>query len=94
MSDYPVPEAHYITLAGEYDIARKSELAETFGTITNGLPAIIDMSQVTYADSTFLSELAAMRLRSEERPVTLVGVQPNIARLLRLTKLDRFFIFQ
>ena len=49
MSDYPVPEAHYITLAGEYDIARKSELAETFGTITNGLPAIIDMSQFTYA---------------------------------------------
>jgi anti-anti-sigma factor len=85
---------HHIELAGEYDIARRQEVAVRFSSITNGAPVTIDMSQVTYVDSTFLNELAAMRLRLHERPVTLVGVQPNIARILRIAKLDRFFLFQ
>lgn len=84
---------HRIQLSGEYDIARKQELSEIFTTVTNGAPVTIDMNAVTYVDSTFLHELVAMRLRLDERPVTLSGVQPNVARIFRLAKLDRFFVF-
>ena len=84
---------HCITLSGEYDIARKQELAAIFGA-TNGESVTIDMSDVTYVDSTFLNELASMRLRRQERPVTLVGVQPNVSRILQIAKLDRFFLLR
>lgn len=83
-----------IVLEGEYDIARRSELSELLASIANGEPVTIDMTRVSYVDSTFLGELTAMRLRSAERPVTLVGVQPNIARIFQLAKLDRFFSFR
>jgi anti-anti-sigma factor len=83
----------YIALSGEYDLARKAELVRCFASISSGRQVTIDMRDVTYVDSTFLNELTALRLRLEEKPVTLVGVRPNIARLLGLAKLDRFFIF-
>lgn len=86
-------DRHVISLAGEYDIARRQELAELFSAVTNGAPVTIDMSQVSYVDSTFLGELTKMRLRLNELPVTLVGVQPNVARVFQLAKLDRFFTF-
>ena len=85
---------HQITLSGEYDLARKQELGSIFASITNGDPVTLDMSRVTYVDSTFLNELASMRMRYQERPVTLVGVQANVARILRIAKLDRFFTFR
>jgi anti-anti-sigma factor len=87
-------DRHFITLAGEYDIARRRELAELFDSVTNGGPITIDMSEVKYVDSTFLGELTKMRLRLAELPVTLVGVRPNVARIMHLAKLDRFFAFR
>jgi len=91
--DGSAPE-HHIALSGEYDIARKQELSAIFSTIRNGDPVTVDMSQVTYVDSTFLNELASMRLRCQERTVTLLGVQANVARILQIAKLDRFFLFR
>lgn len=94
MRENIAPENAHIVLAGEYDIARKAELVQALAGIGNGHPVTIDMHAVTYVDSTFLAELAAMRLRRAERPVTLIGVQPNVERIFRIAKLDRFFIFQ
>jgi anti-anti-sigma factor len=51
------------------------------------------MQRVTFIDSTFLGVLAALRVRLKESPVTLVGVRPNIARVLALAKFDRLFVF-
>jgi anti-anti-sigma factor len=92
--DAGTPRSHYIELSGEYDIARKRELVELFAPIFNGNPVTIDMTDVTYVDSTFLGELMAMRLRLEDPQVTLVGVSPGIARLFAIASLDRFFIFR
>jgi anti-anti-sigma factor len=94
MREHNLPGQHVIELAGEYDIARKHEVAAAFASIANGTPVTIDMSRVTYVDSTFLSELAAMRMRAKELQVTLVGVKPNIARILQIVRLDRFFTFK
>lgn len=87
-------EHHCITLSGEYDVARKGELSAAFAAVVNGAPVTIDLAEVTYIDSTFLNELASLRLRMEHRPIILVGAAPNILRLFALTKLDRFFVFQ
>lgn len=83
-----------IELSGEYDLSRKDELTKAFASVTDGVPVTVDMSAVTYVDSTFLGALAAMRIRLGELPVTLVGVQPNIARILQIAKLDGFFTFR
>jgi anti-anti-sigma factor len=83
-----------LTLSGEYDIARRQELTALFRSQIDGGPVTIDMTDVSYVDSTFLAELAAMRFRLNGSQVTLVGVQPNIARVLQLAKLDRFFVFR
>lgn len=83
-----------IELSGEYDLARKQELAALFAGIDGKTSIAIDMRRVTYVDSTFLHELITMRLRLQERSVTLVGAQPGVVRILNLAKLDRFFILQ
>jgi len=83
---------HHVTLSGEYDIARRQELMDLFRSIQGG-PVTMDMTDVSYIDSTFIAELATMRFRLDGSSVTLVGVQPNIARVLQVAKLDRFFIF-
>lgn len=93
MKDASVSE-HLIALSGEYDIARKDELTEMFGSIVSDTPIKIDMTDVPYVDSTFLAALIAMRLRLADIPVTLLGVQPNVARILQLSRLDRFFTFE
>ncbi len=86
--------SHHIELAGEYDLARKPELAAAFAPITPGTLVTIDMRAVSYVDSSFLTELVAMRLRLQERSVTLIGAQPSVVRVMQLAKLDRFFTFQ
>jgi anti-anti-sigma factor len=93
IDDAATPRTHHIELSGEYDIARKPELAAAFANV-DGAPVTIDMSEVTYVDSTFLGELMAMRLRLEERPVTLIGVKPGVARIFSIASLDRFFMFR
>ena len=87
------PIGHHLMLSGEYDLARRQELIALFRSIDGG-PVTMDMTEVSYIDSTFLAELATMRFRLNGTPVTLVGVRPNIARVLQIAKLDRFFVFQ
>lgn len=88
-----MPEYQHIELEGEYDLARKEELASHLGSLLESAPVTIDMRNVTYVDSTFLGELASLRVRLENQPVTLLGAQPNVKRVLAITKLDRFFTF-
>jgi anti-anti-sigma factor len=83
----------YVQLIGEYDLSRQPEVAQCFAALPGGRPITIDMRQVTYVDSTFLGELAALRFRLQEIPVTLLGVRPNVARVLEIVKFDRFFVF-
>jgi anti-anti-sigma factor len=83
-----------IELSGEYDLARKQEVAALFAAVNGKASITIDMREVTYVDSTFLNELVTMRLRLQERSVTLVGARPNVVRVLRLAKLDRFFLLR
>ena len=82
---------HYVRLRGEYDLARKDEVSALFDTLEGAGPVVIDMSDVTYIDSTILGQLASLRLRSSARPIELRGVNQRIRRIFNIVGFDSVF---
>ncbi|MFY9883158.1 MAG: STAS domain-containing protein, partial [Candidatus Cybelea sp.] len=80
-----------IELCGEYDLSTKEEIASLFGSLRAGGPAVIDMTKVTYIDSTFLHELAGLRSRFMPHPITLLGVSEHLERLFHIMNFDHLF---
>ena len=59
---------------------------------TAGSPVILDLGTVTFLDSSGLGALVAvMKFLGPERPLHLASVQPNVAKVLRLTQMDKVF---
>jgi anti-anti-sigma regulatory factor len=77
-----------LKLVGEYDLADKPQLSALFGTLPPGGPATIDMTDVTYIDTTYLHEVDVLRLRLKGHRVTLVGLNKNLQRLLHIVNFD------
>jgi anti-anti-sigma factor len=76
-----------IALAGEWDIYRRDELRQILGASYDERDVVLDMSAVTYADSTLLSELVLMRkhrLTNDLPRVALVPSKP-FERILTIT---------
>lgn len=84
-------EAHHIELDGEYDLTRKEELRLLFAALPDNTAAVIDLSRVSYVDSTFLHELALLHFRLRAPGVTLTGANASIRRLLSIVKFDQLF---
>ena len=82
-------ESLRITLEGEYDLARKDEIAKVFASVDGQPAVIVDVAKVTYLDSTVLRELALLRLKRLDRQITLVGANENLRRLLKIAGFDR-----
>lgn len=83
-----------IRLSGEYDIGRQSELEAALADADPASPVVVDLSDVSYIDSTALSCFIRLHKRVRESGsgiVRLVGVRPNIRRILNVTKLDDIF---
>jgi anti-anti-sigma factor len=80
-----------VALEGESDLSLKAELIELLGALNKDGPATIDLRECTFADSTVLGILAALRLKFQEVPITLLGAQPQISRLLKIALFDQFF---
>jgi anti-sigma B factor antagonist len=82
-------------LTGELDLAAESELRERLGaargTATRGV--VLDMAEVTFLDSSALRELlrADIALNEDGMPFVLVGLQPQVGRLLELTRTAGMF---
>ncbi|MGA8534288.1 MAG: STAS domain-containing protein [Candidatus Tumulicola sp.] len=87
------PAIDVVVLAGELDIARKEELhrALVIGPAARGI--LLDLSDVTYADSTALTELLRFRRHAEQRtvPVALVVAQAQFDRVIRYAGLYEVF---
>lgn len=64
--------ARRIELIGEYDLSQKAEVAALFGALAPDGPATINMTEVSYVDSSFLHELLKLRKRLGH-PITLLG---------------------
>lgn len=59
---------------------------------TPGAPVILDLSRVTFLDSSGLGAVVAvMKLLGPDRPLQLAGVTANVAKVLRLTRMDSVF---
>jgi len=79
-----------LRLEGEYDLVRKGEVAAQLAAL-DGNPVCIDFSEVTYIDSTILRELAELRLRDEQRSITLIGVNSHIRHIFDVVNFGELF---
>jgi len=81
-------------LGGRIDAAGAIEFKEAVRRAADqpGNPVILDLSQVVFLDSSGLGALVAvLKLLGPERPLQLAAVQPNVAKVFRLTKMDSVF---
>lgn len=80
-----------IELHGEYDLSRQEELAALLASLTGEQSIVLDMTHVTYVDSSFLNELGTLRSRFPESKITLQGVSPQLRRVLSLMRFETLF---
>ena len=89
------PAAITISLEGAYDISSRDALRRLFAPVERADAAIIDLSAVTYADTTLLNALLnlreRMRARGNNGAIRLVGSSANMRKILTITRLDRLF---
>ena len=89
-----------VRMVGELDMATAPKLRETVVKLLQpslGIGVVIlDLSEVTFVDSTGLGVLAASRQRIEREGGALVlrGPRPNTVKVLAVTGLDRVFVIE
>jgi anti-anti-sigma factor len=81
-----------VELEGEYDLSQREQIAALFGSLRADGPVNIDLTKVTFIDSTFLHLLATLRFRLKDQSITLTGATPNIRRILKLVRFEQLFI--
>jgi anti-anti-sigma factor len=82
-----------IALGGELEIGRKAEIRAALQMIESATSVLIDLSEVTYADSTALAELMRFRREADTRSVSvaiLIGHR-QFSRLLEYAGLSQMF---
>jgi len=89
-------ERHVVAVRGEIDLFTAPDLKATLlGAIESGKSRIVvDLTETTFLDSTALGVLigAIKRLRARDGALTLVNVDPNIAKTFEITGLDQIFV--
>ncbi len=82
-----------ISLSGELDIGRKNEIREALSRSAADHAVLIDLSDVTYADSVALTELLRFCVASSHDaiPVALVVRTPQFARVVEYAGLAAAF---
>jgi anti-anti-sigma factor len=78
-------------LCSEYDIASSGDLAEELKPAYDTRLVVVDMSNVSYVDSTCLTELVRMhneRVRRAFPPVRLVLPSSHLRHLFELARFD------
>ncbi|MFG2666598.1 STAS domain-containing protein [Streptomyces sp. NPDC048387] len=69
--------------SGDFDMDTTNLLVEACYEATSGQPLVVDVTQVTFADSSFLNALVRLR---KDCPLTLQGPLPDqFRRLLEMT---------
>ncbi len=82
-----------IRLSGELDISRREEIAKAL--VVNGSESgiLVDFAEVTYADSTTLTQLLRFRSEAEHHaiPIAIVIASRQFARLIQYAGLGEAF---
>jgi len=93
-SEYIGDSSAVITVEGELDLDTADQLRLTLERL-QGLDIsdhlVIDLSGVTFMDSSALSVLVAAQ-KQAEGPLHVVATSPEVLRILRVTNLDRVFV--
>ncbi|HTW83563.1 MAG TPA: STAS domain-containing protein [Candidatus Sulfotelmatobacter sp.] len=85
-----------LKLTGELDIAQREAVQAALQLDAGGGPVLIDLSEVSYADSTVISQLLRFRNEAEARgrKIALLIGSPQFRRLLQYAGLgDAFAVF-
>lgn len=89
------PHAETLRLSGEFDLASVASVERAFEEVLAAAAStvIVDLSAVTFMDSTMLNFLQQARLRSQGLRVDLLIVRPpeQLWRTFEITMLDRLF---
>jgi anti-anti-sigma factor len=82
-----------VQLHGELDVSRKDELRASLESALQARSVLLDLADVTYADSTALVELLHFcnDLKESDVPVALLIEAPQFARLIKYAGLDQAF---
>jgi anti-sigma B factor antagonist len=84
-----VGDVHLVSLAGELDMATAVGLSDWLVELA-GLTVVIDLSGVTFLDSSGITALVQARLQieSDGGALKLTRPQPNVERVLEITGLS------
>ena len=90
------PRSTELVISGEIDLAVADELLETANAALAGSTCdelVLDLSEVSFIDSTGLGTLVAIRNATLDQAVTLRlrDATPPVRRLLKITNLDSVF---
>jgi anti-anti-sigma factor len=78
-----------IRLAGEFDLYNVNELAEVVDGLANAHAVVVDLTEVTFIDSTVLGCL--VRLQRQSGKLAIYGPPPDVRRAFAVSGLDRYF---
>lgn len=87
------PSISVLKISGELEIGRREEIREALRLTGAEKALLVDFSEVTYADSTALSELVRLHRDAQTRKIplaVLIGT-PQFARLLQYAGLGQAF---
>ena len=89
----PAPTIGVIALSGELDLARRTELQEALRLRDTHAAILVDLSAVTYADSSILAELLRFRAEAARRKmaVALLITSRQLSRLVQYAGLSEAF---
>lgn len=84
-----------VSLQGAYDVNSRDTLKRLLAPAERAEQAVIDVSRVTYAGTTLLNALIALRKSMRKHgtagAIRLVGSSAQIRRVLTITCLDNIF---
>jgi anti-anti-sigma factor len=82
-----------IRLTGELDIGRREEIQKAFVIPPNASRVLVDLAEVTYADSTTLAELLRLRADAEAQVarIAIVIGSRRFARVIQYAGLSSAF---
>ena len=82
-----------VAIAGEVDISNAARLAEVLSDVTPAPVNAIDLSEVTFIDSTGLNAIAQFgrRVLEDGNALYVVITRPGIGKLFQITALDKHF---
>ena len=86
-----------VNITGNADLTSAPALAELEKHLRKRSNIVLDVAKLEYADTTFLRFLIRLRMRPRDRgpvKVRLVGVRPNLRRILEITGLNKLVVYE